>query len=120
MSDSKVTRKELTAKIVDKIHEALGEINENTSKKIKKSAETVARKLAKKFNASLKKAEKKAKNASAAKVKDSKKSKKQKKAKKVVAAQPVKLAAPAENQEVVAVEVKQKKEAVTASMDGQE
>ncbi len=63
MKEGKLSRKEITAKILDKLQAALGELDADGSKKVRKSLENTAKKLAKRFSASLDKAEKKTKSA---------------------------------------------------------
>lgn len=65
MSSQKVSRKELAARLVDKIQETLNELDAGAAKKSRKSAESAARKVARKFGLNLKKAKKKAKGAEA-------------------------------------------------------
>ncbi|MBD0256454.1 MAG: hypothetical protein ICV83_12115, partial [Cytophagales bacterium] len=54
MSSLKVSRKELAARLVDKIQETLNEMDAGAAKKSKKSAESAARKIARKFGMNLK------------------------------------------------------------------
>ena len=61
MSSHKVSRKELAARLVDKIQETLNEMDAGAAKKSRKSAENAARKIARKFGMILKKGKKKAK-----------------------------------------------------------
>lgn len=61
MTAQKISRKELAARIADKIQEALGEVNPTAAGKVKKSTGNAADKLAKKFGSNMKKAEKREK-----------------------------------------------------------
>lgn len=86
MKTKNSSRKELSAKILKKIQEALGDINEKAVLKMKRSAENTAKKLAKKFTATVDKINKKeeatAKKGAKAIKKEGKKSKKAAKIKK--------------------------------------
>lgn len=84
MKTKKESRKQLTARILEKIQEAFSGVDDKAVKKIKRSAEGTAKKLAKKISATVEKITKK-QEASAAKAKK----KEAKKAKKSNKAQPV-------------------------------
>lgn len=124
MSSQKVSRKELAARLVDKIQETLNEMDAGAAKKLRKSAENAARKIARKFGMNLKKVKKKAKHTDpvgkdeAKKAKNDKdEAKKAKKlAKSLIAKAGKKAKAPAASE---AKPVKIKKKDLALAVDGQ-
>ncbi len=114
MSSQKVSRKELAARLVDKIQETLNEMDAGAAKKLRKSAESAARKIARKFGMNLKKARKKAKLAETNGGAGAKKAKKL--AKSLVAKDGKKAKAPVASEAKAA---KIKKKDLSLAVDGQ-